>query len=157
MFNKRPILIFSLLTLIIGGLFAASAIVRAQGVDVGLEPLEATGLAAREDIRVTIARIIRFAFGFLGVIAVGIVLYGGFLWMTAKGNEEQINKARLTLTSGAIGLLIILMAFAITSFVLRRLSEAVGVGVAPPPGGVGAPFFGGLPADAFLLRSIQPQ
>jgi len=73
------------------------------------------------DIRITIARIIRAAFGFLGIIALLLVLYAGFLWMTAAGDAEKIDRAKKTLTSAVIGLVILLSAFGITSFVISRL------------------------------------
>ncbi|MFA5129204.1 MAG: hypothetical protein WC445_04625 [Patescibacteria group bacterium] len=78
------------------------------------------GLQA-SDPRAVAARIINVALGFLGIIAVVIVLYGGFMWMTAAGNEERISKAKQILTAGIIGLVIIVMAWAIASYVVRTL------------------------------------
>ena len=77
-----------------------------------------------QDIRITIARIIRYALGFLGTVALLLVLYAGFLWMTAAGDEEKVSRAKKTLTSALIGLVIIMTAFAITSFVISRLLGA---------------------------------
>lgn len=79
------------------------------------------------DIRVVVVRIINTALGLLGIIAVGIVLYGGFVYMTAGGEDDKISTAKKILTNGLIGLVIILSAFAITRFVLSRLSEATGL------------------------------
>jgi uncharacterized membrane protein len=78
------------------------------------------GLQA-SDPRAVAARIINVALGFLGIIAVVIVLYGGFMWMTAAGNEERISKAKQILTAGVIGLVIIVMAWAIASYVVKTL------------------------------------
>lgn len=78
------------------------------------------GLQA-SDPRAVAARIINVALGFLGIIAVVIVLYGGFMWMTAAGNEERITTAKQILTAGIIGLVIIVMAWAIASYVVRTL------------------------------------
>jgi hypothetical protein len=80
------------------------------------------GLTA-SDPRATAARLINVALGFLGIIAVVIVLYGGFMWMTAAGNEERITKAKQILTAGIIGLVIIIMAWAIASYVVGTLME----------------------------------
>jgi len=55
----------------------------------------------------------------LGLIALVIVLYAGFMWMTSGGNEEKISKAKKILSAGVIGLLIILASYAITSFILQ--------------------------------------
>ncbi len=76
------------------------------------------------DIRVTIVRIINVFLGLLGVVAVGLILYGGFVWMTAGGNDEKVGTARKILINAVIGLVIIMSAFAITSFVLNKLYDA---------------------------------
>ncbi|MFA5413570.1 MAG: hypothetical protein WC348_03465 [Patescibacteria group bacterium] len=78
------------------------------------------GLQA-SDPRAVAARIINVALGFLGIVAVVIVLYGGFMWMTAAGNEERISKAKQILSAGIIGLVIIVMAWAIASYVVKTL------------------------------------
>jgi len=82
-----------------------------------------TGLG-QADLTTTIAQLIRVALGFLGVIAVVIVLYGGVMWMTAGGNEDRVTKARKIMTAGLIGLIIILAAYAIASFVISNLLSA---------------------------------
>jgi hypothetical protein len=76
------------------------------------------------DLVDTIGQIIRVALGFLGVIAVVIILLGGFKWMTAGGNDDKLKKAKGLLFSGIIGLVIILSAYAIASFVLSSLVTA---------------------------------
>jgi len=76
------------------------------------------------DIRITIARIIRTAMSLLGIIAVLIILYGGFKWMTGGGAEEAVGDAKKIITAGIIGLIIILTAYAIASFVINSLVTA---------------------------------
>lgn len=55
---------------------------------------------------------------FLGSVAIVIIVYAGYLWMTAGDNSEQIKKAKQWLINGVIGLVIISTAYAITSFVV---------------------------------------
>jgi hypothetical protein len=95
--------------------------------DVGFEAIEEEIELGTQDIRVTIARIIRAFLGFLGVIAVAIIIYGGYLYMTSAGNPEKIDKAKKVLINATIGLIIILSSFAIASFILNYLVEATGV------------------------------
>lgn len=76
------------------------------------------------DIRITIARIIRTAMSLLGIIAVLIILYGGFKWMTSQGSDEAVGDAKKIITAGIIGLVIILTAYAIASFVISSLVTA---------------------------------
>lgn len=87
------------------------------------EVQEASGLQA-QDVRVTIARIINVFMGLLGIIAVVIVLIGGFMWMTSGGDEDKTKKARGLIFAGVVGLAIILSAFAIARFVIGSLLSA---------------------------------
>ncbi|MBU0722589.1 pilin [Patescibacteria group bacterium] len=82
-----------------------------------------TGLTER-DPREIAASIINVILGFLGIVAVIIILLGGFKWMTAGGDEEKAGEARKLITSGIIGLIIIIAAFAIATFVLDSLLKA---------------------------------
>ncbi len=83
------------------------------------------------DVRSTIAAIIRVAMGLLGIVAVVIILVGGFKWMTAGGNEDQVGEAKKWIFSGIIGLAIILSAYALASFVITQLSSATGLSGTP--------------------------
>jgi hypothetical protein len=59
----------------------------------------------------------------LGVIFLGLTIYGGIMWMTAEGKEERIEKAKGIITSCLIGLVIVLAAYAISVFVITALSK----------------------------------
>jgi hypothetical protein len=89
------------------------------GVNYGV----GTGLGSK-DVRQTIASIINVALGLLGIVAVVIILIGGFEWMTAGGNEEKTGEARNRIFAGIIGLAIILSAYAIAQFVISSLTKA---------------------------------
>lgn len=92
--------------------------------DLGVEAIQSSIKLGSGDVRQTASRIINVALGFLGIIAVVIVLLGGFKYMIAGGNEEKTAEARKLIVSGIIGLAIILSAWAITSFVISRLVNA---------------------------------
>lgn len=64
-------------------------------------------------------QIITGIFSFLGIIFVAFTIYGGFLYMNARGNEEQTKKATSIITQALIGLIIILAAYAITYFIFK--------------------------------------
>lgn len=68
-----------------------------------------------------IATIINIVLSLLGIIFLALMIYGGFLWMTARGNETQVTKARDLITAAIIGLIIVLGAYAITYFVISRI------------------------------------
>ena len=71
-----------------------------------------------------IGQIISIVLSFVGVIFMILLIYGGFLWMTAGGNEEHIKKAKGILKNATIGLIIALSAYGITYFIVQRLSLA---------------------------------
>ncbi len=73
-----------------------------------------------------VANIVKIVLSLLGVIFICLIIYGGFLWMTAAGNEERIKKARAIIANAAIGLAIVLAAYAITVFVINAIQTASG-------------------------------
>jgi len=111
-------------------IFILSA-VPASALDTGLEYGTYTGLGTT-DLRITIMKIVRIFLGFVGIIAILIIMYGGYVWMTSAGNEEKISQAKKILTNAIIGLLIIFFAFAIVSFIINALQE--GTSGYPPSG-----------------------
>jgi hypothetical protein len=84
---------------------------------------DSTGLG-QGDLKQTIGSLINVALQFLGVVTVVIILYGGFKWMTAGGNEEKVGEAKRLIIAGIIGLAIILSAYAISSFVIGSILTA---------------------------------
>lgn len=64
-----------------------------------------------------ITSIIMWVLGFLALVAVIMIIYGGFIWLTAAGNEERVGSAKKIISAAIIGLVIILLAWAITWFV----------------------------------------
>jgi len=81
-----------------------------------------------KDPREIIASVIRVILGFLGIIAVIIIIMGGFKWMTSGGNDTKAKEARDMIVAGVIGLIIILAAFGIASFVTDKLFDVTGAG-----------------------------
>ena len=84
---------------------------------------ETTGLG-NTDPREIAARVINIILGFLGIIAVVLILVGGFMWMTAAGNDDKVASAKKVMISGVIGLVIVLAAFGIAKFVIGALLRA---------------------------------
>lgn len=104
---------------------------------LGLDCGKLTGLT-QNDPRAIVGRIINVVLGVLGTIATVLIFYAGFLWMTAGGEEEQVTKAKTVLYSSIIGLVIILSAYAISTFVVRQIYSATsgvnyGSGPVTPP------------------------
>jgi hypothetical protein len=117
---KKLILASSLVLLVV-----MPTIVSAQGnwLNWMSNTIENTPVKPEADLVAIIFRAIQYILAFLGVVAVVIIIYAGFLWMTAAGNDEKVGKAKKTMISGIIGLVIILLAYAIAGFVIQRLDE----------------------------------
>jgi len=64
-------------------------------------------------LEITLGRIAFTLFSFLGVIFTALVIYGGIRWMTARGNEEEVQKAKRIIRDSAIGLVITLGSYSI--------------------------------------------
>lgn len=81
---------------------------------------ESAGLQNRP-LEQIVGSIINVVLGFLGIVLLAYMLYAGFLWMTAGGEEDKIKKAKGMITNAIVGLVIIVAAFAISNFVLGSL------------------------------------
>lgn len=76
------------------------------------------------DPRVIAALIIKGFMSLLGIIFLCMIVYAGMIWMTAAGEEEKIRKAKATLLTGSIGVLVILGAFIIAAFIISAFGCA---------------------------------
>jgi len=125
----KNLVAFAMILLIMAPVFALALPANAADLDPwgGKEDeiQTETGLGER-DPREIAAAVINVLMGFLGIVAVVIILIGGFKWMTAGGNEDKVAEARKLIMAGIVGLVIILAAFAIAKFVLNQLLSATG-------------------------------
>lgn len=89
------------------------------GFEGELQPPSAEGLGETltraTDLRKFIVNTLNFALSFLGIIALAIVIYGGFLYVTAAGNEEQSGKGKKSIMYAAIGIMVIIVSFALVN------------------------------------------
>jgi amino acid transporter len=72
-----------------------------------------------------IGNLVRVAIGMLGIVFLVLTIYAGFLYLTARGEEEKVKHAKETLSRGVIGLIIITAAYAIATFVISALTGAM--------------------------------
>ncbi|MBP6884795.1 MAG: hypothetical protein KBC17_03135 [Candidatus Pacebacteria bacterium] len=84
-----------------------------------------TGIS-QTPLPVFIGQMIKWALGTVGFVFFILMVYGGFLWMTARGNDDQVQKGKNTITAAVIGLAVIVSAYALTNFVTTRLIERKG-------------------------------
>lgn len=89
-----------------------------------------------------IGSIINVVLSFVSVIVLLFMTYGGFLWLTARGNTDQVTKGKTILRNAIIGLIITVASFILTSFVVTTIEGAV---------------FGGEDATTTGGRSARPE
>ena len=121
---------------VISSFFILILIISALPVLAQVEELQNFGKAAYGETQAQYAeehgplviagKIINIALGAVGTIMVILFIYSGFLWMTAAGNEEKITKAKRILSNAIIGIVIVIMAYAISYFVINQLLKASG-------------------------------
>jgi len=112
MFKK--ILAFSLISfLLVKGALADDYGLGTTAVGAGLKT---TGTIATK-----IGTILGAALSLVGIAFFGLMLYGGFLWMTARGDEKGATKAKGIITDAIIGLIVVSASFVITTFVFGAL------------------------------------
>lgn len=70
-----------------------------------------------------IGNYIQIFLSLLGVIFLILIVYGGFKWMKARGKADEIEKAKDVIIDAVIGLVIIVAAYTITSFVITQVSK----------------------------------
>ena len=70
-----------------------------------------------------VGNIIKAFLSLLGIFFIGLMIYGGFLWMNARGDAEQVKKAQNIIRDALIGLVIIIAAYAIAYFVLFYIAQ----------------------------------
>ena len=69
--------------------------------------------------------VINFLIGFIGIIAFLLLIYAGYEWMMARGNEEKVEKAKRVVREVIIALLILVFARIFTEFVLTQIEKSL--------------------------------
>ncbi len=132
---KKTIFSFLLFAMVIAPAMMFALPVAAQddvlgGSSVSEDPFgkdyaEGIGLQANRTPQEIAASVIQVIMTFLGIVAVVVILLGGFKWMTAAGSEDKVDEAKKLIRAGIIGLVIIIAAWAIASWVIDQMSAII--------------------------------
>jgi len=120
MFKK--ILLFTVCIVVVSSLMSSFALAQNLGDasrELGKVGVEA-GVSDNADIPSVIGAGINAALALVGLIFMILMIYAGYLWMTARGEEEQIKKSQKIIIASVIGLVIVVSAYAITFMVTSR-------------------------------------
>lgn len=93
---------------------------------LSFENVGATLTLGTADLKETVVNILNLVLGLLALIAVIMVIIGGFTWLTAGGNEEKVDKAKKIISSAVIGMIIVLLAWAIVIYVADTAKNVTG-------------------------------
>lgn len=77
----------------------------------------ASAFTKNSDLQGSIGRLIGYALSFVGTIFFLLIVYAGFKWMTAAGNEKQAGEAKELIIQAIIGLIIIFSAYIVTAYI----------------------------------------
>jgi len=101
----------------------------AMALDTGLDATaDAAQLPTSDNLATIIGQIIYAILGFLGIVFILLLIYGGFLRMTAQGDPGKIKTSYGIITSAVIGVVIILASYTITAFIIGQVEGSVGNG-----------------------------
>jgi len=104
---------------------AAHAQINAANSSLG-EVGTAMGVSGDQgDLPALIGNLINVLLSVLGIILVVIIVYAGYMWMTAGGDTDKVKKAKAWMANAVIGIVIIVAAYAISSFVIDAISNSV--------------------------------
>ena len=115
-------LFFIILIACIGFAMINTTVMAIDADSTGLNTTADTGYGGdvpfqNDSIAGTIGKIVGIGLSFIGVIFLILMIYGGFTWMMARGNQQEVDKSKDLIFSAVIGLTIVLAAYAITYFI----------------------------------------
>lgn len=127
--NIYLILIFLGSMIIPSAVFATSAVVNGLNATVsegllGGDQVTESSLAQAgvvSSLQVSIGKAVATFLALLGILFLVLMIYGGFIWMIARGNEQEVEKAKNLIQSAVIGLIIIISAYAVTIFLSNSI------------------------------------
>ncbi len=93
----------------------------------------ATNIKDSTLIETTAGQLIAIFLGFLGILFLSLVIYSGWQWMTAGGNEEKVSEAKQRIKNAVLGLALIFFAYIISNLVFKFLYQESGRPTGPAP------------------------
>lgn len=116
----------ALLALPLGAVLRVPMVHASPDLKGSLEDVNADADLGSESLTATIGLLISALLSVLGVIFLLLVIWSGFTWMTAQGDPKKVDKAKDILITSVVGLIILLSAYAISTFVIDSLATATG-------------------------------
>ena len=106
----------------IGIMTAAEPVYADSWTDEIQSGMDATGLTDNKPLATRVSDIIKVILYIVGILAVVMIIIGGIQYTTSAGDQNAVTKAKNTILYGIVGLVIAVLAYAIVSFVVTKLS-----------------------------------
>ena len=85
---------------------------------------EAYGDQAQTDLPAVVGKVVNAFLAVLGIVLTIVIIRGGFMYMTAGGEQKKVEDGKHWIINGIIGLVIVLLAYALSSFVVSSMINA---------------------------------
>lgn len=95
--------------------------VNGNAAQTASDGIEKVNPGAETDLMTQVNLILNAVYVIVGIVAVVVIILGGVTYATSQGDPAKVKKGKDTILYGVIGLVVVLMAFAITTFVLNAL------------------------------------
>lgn len=107
-------------------LFPLFAFAQPSGLSTAQTNLGTVGtqVGGQTDLPTLVGKLITALLSVLGIVFVILVIYAGFMYLSAQGDTTKVQKANKLLTQSVIGLIIVIAAYAISNFVIGVLVTA---------------------------------
>ncbi len=73
-----------------------------------------------KDPNATLGNVLTTVYAWAGIVAVIVIIIAGFYYTTSSGDSAGLQRAKLAIIGSVVGLIVVIMAFAITQFILGR-------------------------------------
>ena len=77
------------------------------------------------DFKQVVIQAIKLVLGLMTLVAIVLVVYGGFVWLTSQGDEGKIEQAKGIISAALIGLVVILLSWALVIFTTRTATNVI--------------------------------
>ena len=130
--RKNIIFLVVLIAIICGAIYVTAPINAieldpAKNLSAAGEP----GLQGKSNLPALVGMFINVFLSIIGIVFVALLIYGGFVYMTAAGEKERVTKGTNIIRQSVIGLVIVVSSYAISTFVINSIAK--GPGTTPTP------------------------
>jgi hypothetical protein len=108
---------------IVGGLCQGANLEVSDNPSSGTGSCSTNGESVADKVNRILKRIVNFLSALIGVVAVIMIIFGGFRYITSGGSDTSVASAKNTILYAIIGLIIVALAQLIVRFVVKLIGS----------------------------------